>query len=404
MTHSFHALRQFAFCIPLYLVTTLCMAAGPDQGASPADADSLPQSVLDQVFTLDEAARYLRAPLAEVERMAINGSLPGRRIGASWRFSKLAIVQWLNHDRPLKIAVALAKAPRATPTASIGRVRTTEIAEASGHPSNPNDADGKSPQQPIGERPTARTAEEVALRDSAVLLRAGQSTAELGVSYSRADKTFLPTLRTEQNTTTASLSLRHGLRDNLQLSASLPYRYQRTAAFSPEPTSDHSSRFGDLSLGLLGVAFHEASGRPTLIWNISAIAPTGPGDAAIGAGLSVTKSLDPVVLFAGANYLHGLRTDVNDPFRSLAKHNLSFNAGYAFAVNDSVAFSGQLIGSYRTHEPTRSGVRLPREQYQLQLGLTYLVASGLYVEPTVAFGLGTSTPDFSLGISIPYNF
>lgn len=383
------------------LCATLALVAAAESPSSRSEADVLPAQDLDRVFTLDEAAQFLRVAPAEVERSALDGALPGRRIGREWRFSKIALIQWLNQDRPLRIAAAtpaLSGAPSAA-----APLRRSELAQIAGRGAAAG-APAAAPPQSVGERPAARTAEEVALRDSALLLRKGQSALEFGLSYARAEKTFLPTLRTEQSTATASLSIRHGLRDNLQLSASLPYRTQRTTLYAPDRLSTHSNQLGDAALGLLGVALRENSGRPALIWSLSAIAPTGPGDAGIGAGASLTRSLDPVVLFASMNYLYGIRTDINDPDRNLAKHNLAYNAGFAFAANDSVAFAAQLIGSRRNYGRNDSGIWLPREQHQLQLGLTYLLSPGLYVEPTVAFGLGSSTPDVTLGINIPYNF
>jgi excisionase family DNA binding protein len=52
-------------------------------------------SVLQDVLTLDEVAQYLRLPKETVERQAIQGKIPGRRIEETWRFLRKAIDQWL---------------------------------------------------------------------------------------------------------------------------------------------------------------------------------------------------------------------------------------------------------------------------------------------------------------------
>ena len=52
----------------------------------------------------------------------------------------------------------------------------------------------------------------------------------------------------------------------------------------------------------------------------------------------------------------------------LAKHNVGFNLGYAYAVNDSVALSGVFIGTYGTDERAAGAVAVltpARESYQL---------------------------------------
>ena len=52
--------------------------------------------ILPDVLTLEETASYLRLPLEIVERQAVRGTLPGRRIEQTWRFLKTAIDEWLS--------------------------------------------------------------------------------------------------------------------------------------------------------------------------------------------------------------------------------------------------------------------------------------------------------------------
>ncbi len=55
--------------------------------------------MIPDVLTLDEVANYLRLPKETVERQAVTGRIPGRRIEESWRFLKKAIDSWLqDHD------------------------------------------------------------------------------------------------------------------------------------------------------------------------------------------------------------------------------------------------------------------------------------------------------------------
>jgi excisionase family DNA binding protein len=48
------------------------------------------------VFTLSEAAVYLRLPEADVLRLVEEQSLPARKLGNEWRFLKSAIQAWLS--------------------------------------------------------------------------------------------------------------------------------------------------------------------------------------------------------------------------------------------------------------------------------------------------------------------
>ena len=72
---------------------------------------------------------------------------------------------------------------------------------------------------------------------------------------------------------------------------------------------------------LLGVASREAMGRPTIVWSLDGVLPTGGGDRGVGGGVVLSKSYDPSVLFVGLNYLYGLHVNPSDSRWSLAKHN-----------------------------------------------------------------------------------
>jgi excisionase family DNA binding protein len=58
------------------------------------------QEIGPEILTLEEAAALLRVEsetlLAELER----GDIPARRIGEQWRFSRAALLNWLNADEP----------------------------------------------------------------------------------------------------------------------------------------------------------------------------------------------------------------------------------------------------------------------------------------------------------------
>jgi excisionase family DNA binding protein len=48
-----------------------------------------------EVFTLSDAAAYLRVSEAELLSLVHDQALPGRRFGTEWRFLKSAIQEWL---------------------------------------------------------------------------------------------------------------------------------------------------------------------------------------------------------------------------------------------------------------------------------------------------------------------
>jgi excisionase family DNA binding protein len=53
-----------------------------------------------EVYTLAEAAAYLRLTEPEVLRLIHEQGLPARQVGSEWRFLKTAIQQWLSTGSP----------------------------------------------------------------------------------------------------------------------------------------------------------------------------------------------------------------------------------------------------------------------------------------------------------------
>jgi excisionase family DNA binding protein len=51
-----------------------------------------------EILTADEAAALLRVDEGELLAAAKHGDLPGRQIGAEWRFSRAALLTWLRRD------------------------------------------------------------------------------------------------------------------------------------------------------------------------------------------------------------------------------------------------------------------------------------------------------------------
>ena len=61
----------------------------------------------------------------------------------------------------------------------------------------------------MGEPRPTPTAEEIALRDQAVLLKRGATTLDLGVSYVHSETALLPGVRIEERSAAATAALRY---------------------------------------------------------------------------------------------------------------------------------------------------------------------------------------------------
>ncbi len=53
------------------------------------------ERVFPEVMSPEQVAAFLQTSTEAVIDMAANGEIPGRQIAGEWRFSRLAITQWL---------------------------------------------------------------------------------------------------------------------------------------------------------------------------------------------------------------------------------------------------------------------------------------------------------------------
>jgi hypothetical protein len=207
-------------------------------------------------------------------------------------------------------------------------------------------------------------------------------------------------------------TFRYGLLNDVQVSLRVPWVSRRTSIFSDAAVAGtNTSRTvreafgGDAAVSVFGVLFREAEGRPTVVWSLDGLAPTGKGDGGFGGGFIVSKSYDPAVLFGGVSYLHGLSINPSSSRLSLASHNYGAQVGYTYAVNETLALSTVLVGAYRNlRSPDGSAIAPPREYYFLQLGTTWQVARGLFIEPAVAMQLGGASPGLTLSLNFSHSF
>jgi excisionase family DNA binding protein len=59
--------------------------------AHPAPAEA------PEVLTTEQLAELLQVDEDTVRRLAAAGEIPGRKVGAHWRFSRRAVLSWLSH-------------------------------------------------------------------------------------------------------------------------------------------------------------------------------------------------------------------------------------------------------------------------------------------------------------------
>lgn len=72
----------------------------PAKSAAPAQPPAAVNGISGEVFTLSEAAAYLRLAEDDVLRLIHDQGLPARQLGKEWRVLKCAIQDWLHSGPP----------------------------------------------------------------------------------------------------------------------------------------------------------------------------------------------------------------------------------------------------------------------------------------------------------------
>jgi hypothetical protein len=274
------------------------------------------------------------------------------------------------------------------------------------------------------------------LRQQTVLFKRGELELEFGLNYSldtafstcfNPDRSseFCPRTgnsgvivvpKINSRSVDTSLGVTYGIADNLALSLSLPYSYHELETdFSPfeglnakQVSSDSFSGIGDVGGSLRYTAWHEKGNIPGITLNVNAKSQTGndkkllgTGFWNVGAGISLTKTFDPVVFFGSVGYTAALQNGEVDP-----GDQISYSFGGGFALNDrvnvSTAFSGSTV--LRTEVSGREIPGSDLDINSLQFSSTIKISKALFIEPFVVFGLSRESGDFTVGLRVPYRF
>ncbi len=313
----------------------------------------------------------------------------------------------------------------------------TQVAEATPETEEPkveNDAGGIAEGDREEEEADMQRQLDTFLRRQKVLFKKGEVEVEFGLSYaqdiartacfnSQPGTTFCSGGKTQispkliSRSVDSRMSISYGIIDDLALSLSVPFSYNEQEAdiapFSPakgrnQVKHDNFIGLGDISGSLRYTAYHETGSYPGITVNLNAKAPTGKeekrlgsGFWSIGAGMSLTKTIDPVVFFGSIGYTSTLPArgvDLGDQ--------ISYTLGGGFSLNNRVSVALALSGTTMLRNEI-NGKEIPgsaQDISSLQFSSTIKLTKALFVEPFVAFGLTDEANDFIFGINVPYRF
>ena len=255
---------------------------------------------------------------------------------------------------------------------------------------------------------------------------------------------------------TADLTARYGLTDRLQFDVNIPYLYRRSTFRSGGAGNNASqlvertvktSGLGDVSFGASYQLLKETARRPDIVLSARAKAPTGKTPFGIGldeiedsggnltvpqrlstgtgvwgaaAGLSVLKTIDPLVVFGSLTYFKNFGKKFDDldeaegdqPGRAELGNALQYGAGVAFALNDrsslSMSFTQRFVRGTRIRRDD-SGVwqRIVGSDANigiLSLGGGFSLTDRLALLANLSVGITDDAPDMTVGLRVPYRF
>ncbi|MEQ1546884.1 MAG: transporter [Methyloglobulus sp.] len=263
---------------------------------------------------------------------------------------------------------------------------------------------------------------DVFLRSQKLLFKKGELQTELDLVYAKdnggstilgSNPSVIVPIQANRSAGATAIS-RYGLLDNVEFDLTVPFSYVERDFLGLA----HQERtgLGDIGLGLRYAAWREDGTLPDIILNLNGTAPTGDrsnnllgsGSGSIGTSVTMVKTLDPVVLFGNLGYATSVGVSGSDE--------IPYSLGMGFSLNDRVSFSMSMAGSSSLNRSTgttslldssgnlvkRSITVSSQDINTMQFSSTIQIKKNLSVEPFVSFGLTKESPDFAVGIRLPY--
>jgi hypothetical protein len=222
----------------------------------------------------------------------------------------------------------------------------------------------------------------------------------------------------------------YAILNNLTISANVPfaYKYNKVGTSSSQDATD----FGDISLGLQWQPIKAGGKLPTTILSAGVTFPTGTspykidpdqslptgnGYYSFSGGVSLSKTLDPLVAFGNLIYSYGLPvsglSQVWGTSNNLIKvepgtsigfalgfgYALSYQASLNLSTQFSYAFGSKYVFSNAGVIESGSSVS---STFNVGTGWRVTPARSIYL--TLSIGLTVNDPDFSLAVRVPFDF
>ena len=129
------------------------------------------------------------------------------------------------------------------------------------------------------------------------------------------------------------------------------------------------------------------------------------GAWALRGGAQFFKTVDPIVLFGGFSYEYAFPVEQSGiTFRPGWR--IAYNAGLSFALSENSTLGFTFIGNYTAALQANaiSYRATASEAAILRLSLVQRLAANTWLEPSLAMGLVSDSPNVQLGLGLRYRF
>lgn len=222
------------------------------------------------------------------------------------------------------------------------------------------------------------------------------------------------------------LGISYGVLKNLSVSYSIPfvYRYYNLGSSDSKDVTD----IGDMSLGAGLRPFKTSGWMPNMSFNFSASLPTGrspykidpavelstgSGLYSVGAGVSLSKAVDPIVAFSSISYSHSFpRSKITQKVSNLVltkvvpgdsigvRAGIGYAMSYITSISLSFSYSYGFNSKYYYDDGTVNETAIGTSA-SFSIGTGWKISPATTVSVSFAIGL-VSTDNFTFSVSVPF--
>ena len=266
------------------------------------------------------------------------------------------------------------------------------------------------------------------------LLKQGTLGLEYSFSYSYYSLDSLSqaasVAKYSNHNTIHSLFIEYALKDNLTLNMDIPFAFKH---YDDDGESKWVNDLGDVRFGLQYQPIKTGADLPSIIFTSSLSCPTGrspyeiepltslatgDGTYSLSAGLSASKTIDPIIAFGNIGYtyiftesgltyhpLSGGTINKVDPGDYInASVGFAYALSYKVSLNISYQYTYGMETTYYYDGNQPKGESSASVSSLLSIGLGWRISQKRTVITTISSGYTNDDPDFMISVRLPFEF